>query len=281
MIRLNQIQEQQQDYLAKTAALIEFKHLIRKPTVNAVEIVEVLEKDTSLVAELLRKSNSPIYGLVKKVKTIQQAIAVIGLDQVAQIFTLDTVQKMLLPEVPSGQAQELWKHSVAVAVATRHLASLTIKKRYWEEYFLAGLLHDIGKFIIIKHLPDVNMAIEREMRMNPGMRQLVAEQSVMSMTHQEIGAFFTEMWNFPDYLVSSIRHHHFFELAKSDKAIVAAVTAGNNIAKAMMIGDSGNKYVEPLPRWVWQLLGIQPKDFDMVVRMVYRQYNGVMNMFDF
>ncbi len=281
MNRLNLIHQEQQDYLAKTAALIEFKHLIRKPTVNAVEIVECLEKDTSLVAELLRKSNAPVYGLVKKVKTIQQAIAVIGLDQVTQIFTMDIMQKVLFPERPTQQCQDLWKHSVAVAVASRYLASLTIKKRYWEEYFLAGLLHDVGKFILIKHLPDINSAIEREMDRNPEMRLLVAENNVMSMTHQEVGAFFAEQWNFPDYLVSAIRHHHFFELARSDKQVVAAITAGNNIAKAMMIGESGNRYVEPLPRWVWQMLGISPKDFDMVVRMVYRQFNGVMNMFEY
>ena len=280
MNRLNRIHEEQQDYLAKTAALIEFKHLIRKPTVNAVEIVECLEKDTSMVAELLRKSNAPIYGLVKKVKNIQQAIAVIGLDRVTQIFTMDIMQKVLFPDRPTEQCQNIWKHSVAVAVASRYLASLTVKKRYWEEYFLAGLLHDLGKFIIIKHLPDINDSIQRVLYRNPGMRLLVAENEVMSMTHQEVGAFFAEKWNFPDYLVSAIRHHHFFELAKSDKPVVAAMTAGNNIAKAMMIGDSGNKYVEPLPRWVWQMLGITNRDFDMVIRMVYRQYNGVMNVFE-
>jgi putative nucleotidyltransferase with HDIG domain len=274
--KLREISETTDDYLIKTTALIDFLDTINDPDSTVVDIEEIIKRDASIAAEVLRKANSSIYGLVRKVRTIKQAITIIGINNVEQLFTTQLVHDLVATDSKDEVFEDLWIHSIAVALTAQILSTYSQKKRLWEEYFLAGLLHDLGKFIVRKHLPELDREIFDYIDENPDSRLLIVEKDVMCVSHQEIGAFFARAWNLPPYIVNTIRYHHFFEIAPSNKSIIATVAVADNIVKGMRLGNSRSKYLEPIPRWIWSLLNINQKDFPQLIEKIHSQFKGLM-----
>jgi len=278
--KLREISNENTDYLAKTSALIEFNRVSANSESTISDYVEIICKDTALASAVLKASNSSIYGLTKKVSTIKQAVQVIGIQNVKNIFTTEVIRKALKPDICGEAFEQLWRHSLATAVATEVVSSFSKKKADWEEYFVAGLIHDLGKFMIYKHLYEHELSINELLSKKTNIRNLEAEREVLFVTHQEVGAFFAREWNFPASIVNCIRYHHFFELASNDKSRIAVITIGNNLAKGLLLGEYRNVYLDPVPRWVWSFLNIEMKDLSKITELVHHRFYGMLAVFE-
>lgn len=179
--------------------------LIRDYNVSTKKLADAVECDPSLSARLLRLSNSPIYALQKNVTSIYQAIDVIGTKALYDIVMMGMAANAFAAEIRSSViGRTIWEHSLAVALVARELSRM-LGMRGTDEIFICGLLHDIGKIMLLRadvetYSNILSLRSEEEM--------LGWEQSVFGYNHAQVGALVAQGWRLPDGVCQSILSHH-------------------------------------------------------------------------
>ena len=204
------------------------------PNSSLTELVDIIKYDHAITANLLRICNSAYFGLKKKIASIKQAVAYLGLNKVASLVVLgnsaDNFKKAQRGyDLNEG---ELWKYSVSSALIAEDLAE---KKRLnnISLIFTSALLKDIGKVILSTYVKDsfedINKAVQ-----NRGLTFIDAEREVIGIDHAELGARVAEKWNFDSPMVDIIRNHHDPDKAPPDDLSIPIVYLADSIC--MMIG---------------------------------------------
>ena len=138
-------------------SLVEILRIIDEPTTGASDLARVVRLDPPLAAKILRLANSPFYGLGHEVTEISRCIAVLGYRTVRSVAITLPVASNLLSAVARTRGRldyrEIWRHSVVTGAVARHLGIL-VHDPVPEEIFAAGLLHDLGKFVLALHAPE-------------------------------------------------------------------------------------------------------------------------------
>lgn len=204
--------------------------LVDNPNASPRQIGALIEREPGLASKLLKTANSAYYGSPGKIKSVSQAISVMGLSAVRSVVVSQAYQQMTAVRGASKRFDRLafWQHSLATASAVRVLARLK-GYRDPEEAFLAGLMHDAGRLVMDRFLPNefdqiCTLALERATPL------IEAEQEVLGYTHVEVGDMLAEQWNLPEGLRSAIRHHHQPTGGYTECPLCYLVYAGNVIA---------------------------------------------------
>jgi len=186
----------------------QIQKLINSPNSSMNQIGALISKDQAIAARVVRLVNSAFYGLGRKVSSIPQAIVVLGLNTVKNLVTGVSVIKMF--ETADKESlfnrDMFWLHSFGSAMGARLLAK-NLGRSEPEDYFLAGLLHDIGILILDQFFHDEFLSILKYVN-NSNSDYYTAEQNVLGLTHCEVGAIVAEKWKIPDFLIHTIRYHH-------------------------------------------------------------------------
>ena len=256
--------------LAFTSAMTEFSAAIEEEDININDIVAIVERDPLLTASLLKLANSSYFGFTKKVSTVKHAVSVIGLKSLKEVFTASVFKSAFIKK-NDVYIDQLWKHSLGTAVAAQVICRKW-NKDLCHDAFIAGLLHDLGSFLIHQYFPHLAETITNIVSNDPNKRLLIAERKVMGLKHTEVGAFFAKEWQFPSHICNAIKHHHYLDTSQGDKQFCAIIMIANNFAKAMELGESENLFVEPIPRWIWSLLGIEISDLVELVREIQENF---------
>jgi putative nucleotidyltransferase with HDIG domain len=182
--------------------------VINNPRSSAKDLTELIMNDQVLAAKILKVANSAYYGLPSKVNNLNRAITLVGFNEVKRmimpILLLDTFKGFKNNKFFSSQM--FWSHSLAVAAGSEILTE-TIKAPYdTGEARVAGLLHDIGRLIIVQYFPQEFDSIMSQVEVGIKVRQ--AESSILGLDHCDVGAEVTESWNLPKSLVNVICYHH-------------------------------------------------------------------------
>lgn len=203
---------------------------------NVSDISKVLSSDQSLVAKVLKLSNSAYYGRSKEVKTVQEAILVLGFRAVRSILIATSAHSMYNRGEESGSETKLWRHSLSTAIAARQLAK-HIKHPEKEEIFVAALLHDIGKLVLLQKLPEWYRKIVDEVEEHAGSFRKV-ESRVFHFTHCDVASLLLAQWLFPKSLVRAIYRHHRPPTFRKGGPIPIAhiINLANYMAKNLNVG---------------------------------------------
>ena len=211
--------------------------LLDDPTVGAGPVLEVVEKDPALTANLLKLCNSAYYGLRRQVGTVREALVMLGNKTVVTLAFAASMGEVLRGSLTGYHLDksELWHHTLAVALGASYLASVSGDRELRERAFTGGMVHDIGKLLLDKHLGRQLQHIE------PGCSAdelRAAERSILGFDHAEAGAALAEAWNFPPDLVAVIRYHHrpLDSGARVGGELVTAVAAANLAAADLGFG---------------------------------------------
>ena len=126
---------------------------ISSPRTSVVDISRIIADDPGLTARLLRLVNSPLYNFPGKIETISRAVVIVGTQQLRDLALATSVLK-LFEGIPGDLVtmQSFWEHSVSCGLASRILASYRQEPNV-ERYFVAGMLHDIGRLVIYSQAP--------------------------------------------------------------------------------------------------------------------------------
>lgn len=184
------------------------KEVIDNPYGTFDQITEIITSDPGLAARLLKIANSSFYGLSAKVETINHALSIIGSDQLSEL-ALATSLINRFERVPKGlvDVDQFWKHNIACGVAARYIA---VHKNFDhpEWYYLAGVLHDLGKLILLKEIPEDYANVLAEVRNDSSLRLTDVESQILKFNHAQVGSILLKEWKLPPSLVAAINYHH-------------------------------------------------------------------------
>ena len=183
--------------------------VVEDPKGTARDLHEVIKKDPALSAKVLKVVNSAFYGLPGQVASVDRAIVLLGLSAVKNIAIAASISRMFKGVRSSDvfDAKDLWRHSVAVAVAAKKLSVAAGDVAGHDEMFLAGLIHDLGLLMERQAFPDkLNEVVKRRMAGEGSFLEL--EEKIIGATHQEFGDALTTKWKFPRHLRGAVGFHH-------------------------------------------------------------------------
>ncbi len=182
----------------------------------------VILKDPNLTSRILKLVNSPFYHRVAKIKTVNQAISVLGVTTVKCMALSTSVFHPDKVAAESGvDARAFFAYELSIAAAAEQIAIVKGMKAP-EEAFIAGLLQDIGILFFLHHYPREYRRITS--RKIEAQSLLEAEREVFGIDHAEVGAHLAEAWKLPENLVRAIGgHHESKNVAKSDDQLVNIV----------------------------------------------------------
>jgi len=200
---------------------------------TAEDVAQAIMLDPGLSGKVLRMANSAFYGRLSKAETVTEAVVTLGFGAVRTIALAASVVENILPEknAPGLSWQAFWKHCVATGAAAELLfRQMTGSRRNAEMAFVAGLLHDVGKLVIARNAPTAFAASVLQAR-SAGGDFIAAEKDVLGTDHALVGGMLAESWRIPESIAAAISSHHVDGEASDLDPVVAAVRAGNIIAK--------------------------------------------------
>jgi putative nucleotidyltransferase with HDIG domain len=192
-------------------AALKLISLLDKSSVDNSDIVQVLKYDNVLTAKLLRECNSVALGLEEKVSSVNQAVLMLGHEQMLHI-----VMTLAFGSVMAGSSltytmemSELWQHSLVSAVAAEILLKETPElEASVNVAFTASLLHDIGKLVLAQTVSADEIAEIRDRIERKQISSSQAEKEVIGADHGEVGAALLQSWRLPESIVEAVANHH-------------------------------------------------------------------------
>jgi HD-like signal output (HDOD) protein len=250
---------------------IKLEEAINNPKKSMSDIAKVIREDPGLTARLLRIVNSAFYNFPSKVETISQAVTIVGTQQLSALALATSVMNMFKGIKTNLVSMELfWKHSIACGLAARVLATMR-RDNNAERFFVAGMLHDIGRLILYTKLTDKSQEILETASKKP---QILyeAERDALGFTHAVVGGLLLQTWKLPTSLEEIVMYHHNPSLATRFPVETAIVHLADIIVHSMRLGTSGETFIPPLDPAAWEKLGLHPSVLASVEEQIDRQY---------
>lgn len=215
---------------------MEVNSLLQDYNTSIKKLSNVIENDQAIAAKILKLVNSAFFGLRSKVGNIPHAITLLGFNTVRNAVLSVSVIKQLsnLTDMEGFKISDFWTHSVSVAVTSKHLADTT-RLHNPDDCFIGGLLHDIGKLILINNFESQFRDIWR-IKKEENISFFEAEKKNGSMNHAQIGGYLASRWKLPKALSDTIARHHTLSGMATDenllKIIYSAEIIINNLDSA-------------------------------------------------
>ncbi len=245
--------------------------VINDPNSSFGEVAQIISSDTSLSLRLLKMVNSPFYNFPQKIDTITHAISIVGTEQLRDL-ALATSMLTKFQGIAEGKVDmnSFWRHSLGCGITCRVLA-LQCRQPNAERYFLIGMVHDVGRLILLENLATKAAGLLAED--NETIPPMVdRERELIGFHHGEIGAALVRAWNLPPLLETVIACHHYPETAEDFLLETSILHLSNLICKAMELGDSGDPYIPALNEAVWDRVGLSPGHLPGIWKQVEIQY---------
>lgn len=215
--------------------------LVEDPDVSANRIATLLQKDPALAARVLKIANSAMFSFSRTITTLNQAIMIIGFKTLKGVIVAATLRQL---HRQSGHIEEMiWKNSTCTAIGCQ-VISQHKRLPYTDECFLFGLLHDLGKLVLLRQIPDEYSLVIK--KVSTGQEYYEAETEILGFNHSLIGALVAKKWNFSQDACQVILHHHdpLPEPLKEEMYIKAAIVQAANYSAHVLKLGSPDSYPE-------------------------------------
>lgn len=257
--------------------LAEIEHALQSTQCNLSIIGDAIQKDPDLTARLLRLANSPFFGFASRLSTVSEAVSLLGVQQIQDMIVASSVLEQF-KGVPDNLVNKhsFWRHSLAVGITARLLA-MERRVPKPDKFFVAGLLHDVGRLVLLSQAAEWAMAV---FELYQGERILLrdAEKKILGYDHQQIAGELLQSWSYPPVLVQSVAYHH--APGQSAARLEAAVVhIADHLVNAMGIGTSGEQFIPPLDDKAWNTLGLGSETLGKIVEAVDEQILAVEEAF--
>jgi HD-like signal output (HDOD) protein len=235
--------------------------LVGNPNTTARQVGQLISSDPPIAAKTLKVVNSPFYGFPTRITTITHAIVILGFSTVRSLVLSSSVLQALGDKSCRMCTKSFWRHCVATGAAAKVLAEGQGYNAL-EEFFIAGLLHDVGKIVICKYLEREFDAIESLVKEKDILMYDAEDEVLHGITHADVAGELFEQWNLPKGLVKSVMYHHTPTLAGDERRITSIIHIADVLARALMQGNPGDKKIPPIDAQAWEDTGLKPRDLE-------------------
>lgn len=212
--------------------------LASNPKAEARDFVEVIEVDEALAARVIKIANSVYFDRGNKSSTIEEAVVVIGLNELRNLLNANALSDIFPCSHPARS--QLWAHDIAVALVSKQLAKRFLPRQE-DAAFLAGLMHDIGKLLLLQRSTLSYEKVLKSVEQN-GIDFKDAEVQEFPFDHCEVGHLIGERWNFSADLIEAISNHHDQQLLSSNQMNLSKlISSADTIVHSLGLGFS-SKY---------------------------------------
>jgi len=206
------------------------------------ELESIILLDPALTAKILKVANSALYARQREITNLQMALTLLGFKMVKSLVLLVSASNVYSKNVKSQQQTTaatvtkastamIWRHSVVTAFISKYIATRIKNEEKKEDVFVAGLLHDIGRLIMMisfrdkyeQYIAYLNQMSYKDIR--------EIEEKIFEINHQDIGKIVLEKWNFPNELIDAVALHHVAQVDSKYKITVQIVGLANIFAK--------------------------------------------------
>ena len=222
--------------LVYNPVLLKLQEAVSDQTVDIGEIERLILSDQAIAADVLRAANSPFFCGLSPVRTIRTAIVRLGTQQIRRLVILAAEcakYRALNPQL-HRMLVDLWRHASTTALAAQWLSKRLRLTGIEEICFLGGLLHDIGKLVIIK---SVDSIIETDSKKSYPPPALLDE--IITTAHCQLGFKMLQDWNIPEIYCQIARDHHLENIPLGDLPLTI-VRLANQGSHKLVLGSNSN-----------------------------------------
>lgn len=214
------------------------------------ELEKIILLDPAITARILKVANSALYARQREITNVQQAIVLLGFKMIKSMILLVCASniygknKKKFKDIPDtmmtkSSAIEMWRHLIMTAFIAKHIATKRLEDKK-EDIFVAGLLHDIGRIVLMVNESELYENYLKELFANPDKDILELEKKIFGYNHLEVGKIVLGKWNFPNELVDVISQHHARNADSPYKTAITIVALANLYARILV-----NEHLSP------------------------------------
>ncbi|MCC6672181.1 MAG: HDOD domain-containing protein [Planctomycetes bacterium] len=258
--------------------LVKLNETMANPDSSADDVAKVIQADPAVSANILRIVNSAYYGLQVRVSSVNLAVSIMGFNMTkkvalkAAVFSVFGKKK---DKVPHFDPTAFWKHSIYTGVAARVLGSESPRftGTHAEDLYVCGLLHDIGKIILLESATKKYASV-LEQAGATGHTELQVENEVLGFNHADVGSVLAIKWFLPEDLTIAIRYHHAPTKDPFHKSLSSLIHLADHLA-----WSAGKPSTQGLPRptlesEVYQQVGLDPKQVEGLLPQVQQDFEA-------
>ena len=255
--------------------------LTTNPKAEAHDFIEVIESDESLSARILKIGNSVYFDRGRGCKSIPDAVGIIGMAELRCLLHANTLSD-LFPSRHRLRTQ-LWANDVATGVTAKLLAQRVAPAKC-EQAFLAGLIHDIGKLLLLQRHQDTYEKIARRVAAK-GMEFREVEIEEYPFDHTEVGQLIAEKWLFSSELIAAIRNHHMPWSDLAPQTLPWFVKAADTLSHSLGLGHGPDlaplraKFRENVNE-TWEALNIHPEERSTIENAIRNAYDSECEIYN-
>jgi HD-like signal output (HDOD) protein len=239
---------------------------------SARDIMKVMQLDPVLTAKALKLVNSAFFSLPQKVTSLGRAVILLGINTIRNLAMSCSVTSAFRfkENICHISGEDFWKYCTGVSVLCQLIAkNVGMSKQEVEEYFIVGLLHNIGKALMIQQWPEKYNEVITISEMRDCSAE-IAEIDVFGFTHQDVGAHLVDAWKLPESIKDGITNYN-TPCGSSIRSTHVLALACNTV-KEMHIGFSGDYFTYSIPQEIWDSVGIdQPTLFKLAQEKLYAE----------
>ena len=228
------------------------------PDATAEDLRKVISTDQALTSQILKISNSAMFGMVREVTTLTQAIMTLGFSTIKSVVIASSAKNLYHRGSVGLQERLIWEHALISAIASRAFAK-SLRFPRVEEAFIGGLLHDIGKSVLGVKFPERYAALLRTVY-NEGGVCLNLELDTFGFDHAMVGEALVGKWNLASSLQAAVRWHHDpMQAAKYFQEVSAIVALANQMALEEKVGIGDPQHLEGASMQAMEILRVGPE----------------------
>ena len=240
--------------------------LVQDEKTSATKLGDLIAYDQAISSRLLRVANSAYYGFPREISTVQQAIVLIGFEQVKSLSLGIAVFGVMkgANDTTSRMQDAFWEHSAGCSLAAKIICN-KLGKPDGEVAFTASLLHDMGKIILANFFSKEYRVVLERIQEN-GKSFVDVEEEVFGFTHADVGNWLCSRWKLPQSLASSVRCHHKVDEVEPDNIhITSVVHLADVICRRAGIGNNGNEMIPSFQKAAQEELCVDEEQMNQMI----------------